>query len=244
MAQLINTVPYNQGVTMKSTTTKTVYETLSSINVNGHTESFPSGKKILTYLSWAWAWDITKQHYPEMTSKVYKNVEGLNYHHDGKTAWVETGVTIEGIEHIENLPVMGNSNQSLPLSGITSWHVNKSIQRSLTKAIARHGLGLYLYAGEDLPEPEKKANNAAEIEKAEQEAKDQNLVNQYVHSVKKALDGETIDDSAIREVFSEIADSGDKLKMPVFNLLLPEEQSITKEIMLKTGKKTPKKEAA
>tara|TARA_R100000541_G_scaffold11503_1_gene19688 strand:- start:1429 stop:2103 length:675 start_codon:yes stop_codon:yes gene_type:complete len=221
---------------MKSTTKKTVYETLSSVNVNGHTESFPSGKKILTYLSWAWAWDITKQHYPEMTSKVYKNVEGLNYHHDGKTAWVETGVTIEGIEYIENLPVMGNSNQSLPLSGITSWHVNKSIQRSVTKAIARHGLGLYLYAGEDLPEPEKKANNAAEIEKAEQIAKDQNLINQYVHSVKKALAGETIDDSAIREVFSEIADDGDRLKSKVYNLLQPEEQAMVTEVMTKTTK--------
>ena len=228
---------------MKSTTTKTVYETLSSINVNGHTKSYPSGNKILTYLTWAWAWDITKQHYPGMTSTVYKNAEGLNYHHDGKTAWVETGITIEGQEVIEYLPVMHN-NKSIPIANLTSWDVNNSIQRSLTKAIARHGLGFYVYAGEDLPEPEKKANDAAEIEKAEQEAKDQNLVNQYVHSVKKALDGETIDDSAIREVFSEIADSGDKLKMPVFNLLLPEEQSITKEIMLKTGKKTPKKEAA
>ena len=223
---------------MKSEKTKTVYETLNAINVNGHTESFPSGKKILTYLSWAWAWDIAKQHYPEMTSKVYKNVEGLNYHHDGKTAWVETGVTIEGIEYIENLPVMGNSNQSLPLSSITSWHVNKSIQRSVTKAIARHGLGLYLYAGEDLPEPEKKANNAAEIDRAEKDAKDQTLVNQYVHSVKTALDSsnDTINDIAIREVFSEIAEDKDRLKMPVYNLLLPEEQSVVKEIMTKTTK--------
>mgnify|MGYP003114317118 FL=1 len=68
------------------------------------------------------------------------------------TAWVKTGVTIEGVEHIEYLPVMNNYNKSIPLEEITSFNVNSSIQRSLTKAIARHGLGLYIYAGEDLPE--------------------------------------------------------------------------------------------
>lgn len=68
------------------------------------------------------------------------------------TAWVKTGVTIEDVEHIEYLPVMNNYNKSIPLAEITSFNVNSSIQRSLTKAIARHGLGLYIYAGEDLPE--------------------------------------------------------------------------------------------
>ena len=69
--------------------------------------------------------------------------------------WVKTGVSIEGIEHIEELPVMNNRNQSIPLENVTSCDVNKAIQRSLTKACARHGLGLYIYAGEDLPENEK-----------------------------------------------------------------------------------------
>ena len=89
-------------------------------------------------------------------------MEGLNYHHDGKTAWVKTGVTlveeteagIRELEHIEYLPIMDMKNASIPLGQITSFQVNKAIQRSLTKAIARHGLGLYIYAGEDLPEEE------------------------------------------------------------------------------------------
>jgi|TARA_R110002126_G_scaffold89232_2_gene213317 hypothetical protein len=224
---------------MKSEKTKSVFETLNAINVNGHTESYPGSKgKVLTYLSWAWAWDITKQHYPNMTSTVYENAEGLNYHHDGKTAWVKTGITIEGQEHIEYLPVM-NNNKSIQLSAITSWDINNSIQRSLTKALARHGLAFYLYAGQDLPEVEVEANNAAEIDRAEKDAKDQTLINQYVHSVKKALDSsnDTQNDIAIREVFSEIADGGDRLKMPVYRLLLPEEQSVVTEIMLKTTKK-------
>lgn len=58
------------------------------------------------------------------------------------------------LEHIEYLPVMDMKNASIPLGQITSFAVNKAIQRSLTKAIARHGLGLYIYAGEDLPEEE------------------------------------------------------------------------------------------
>jgi hypothetical protein len=59
---------------------------------------------------------------------------------------------VEGQEVIEYLPVMDNRNNSIPLERITSRNVNDAIQRCITKAIARHGLGLYIYAGEDLPE--------------------------------------------------------------------------------------------
>ena len=61
-------------------------------------------------------------------------------------------VTATSLEHIEFLPVMDHRNKSIPLDSVTSFDVNKAIQRSLTKAVARHGLGLYIYAGEDLPE--------------------------------------------------------------------------------------------
>ena len=217
---------------MKSEKTKSVFETLNAINLNDLKED--KGK--MTYLSWAYAWGEVKKLYPDMTSTVYENVEGLNYHHDGKTAWVKTGITIQGQEHIEYLPVMDNRNASIPLERINSSDVNKSIQRSMTKAIARHGLGFYIYAGEDLPETEAVANNAAEIERAARDARDQTLINQYVHSLKKALDGETVDDVGIREVFSEIAEDKDRLKLRVYKLLLPEEKTIVSEIMLKTTK--------
>ena len=131
---------------------------------------------------------------------------------------------------------MDNRNASIPLERINSSDVNKSIQRSMTKAIARHGLGFYIYAGEDLPETEAVANNAAEIERAARDVEDQTLVNQYVHSIKKALAGETSDDIAIREIFSEIADDGDRLKKRVYKLLLPEEQAMVTEVMTKTTK--------
>ena len=125
-----------------------VFSTLSAVNCNEHTEK----KGNLTYLSWAWAWQMVKSHYPDASYTIYENPEGWNYFTDGRTCWVKTGVTIQGLEHIEYLPVMDARNQSVPYDSLRSTDVNKAIQRSLTKACARHGLGLYIYAGEDLPE--------------------------------------------------------------------------------------------
>lgn len=136
---------------------------LNNINVNGHTEK----KNGLTYLSWAWAWAEVKKRFPTAFYTIYENADGLFYHTDGSTCWVKTGVTIDGLEHIEYLPVMDYRNASIPKAKVTSFDVNKAIQRSLTKACARHGLGLYIYAGEDLPETEEEAK--AETAKAAQQ---------------------------------------------------------------------------
>ena len=136
---------------------------LNSINVNGKTEK----KGGLTYLSWAWAWGEVKKLFPEATYTIYEASNGWNYHTDGRTCWVKTGVTVNGIEHIEYLPVMDNRNNSIAAEKVASFDVNKAIQRSLTKAVARHGLGLYIYAGEDLPEADKEEE--ANRKNAEQE---------------------------------------------------------------------------
>ena len=112
-------------------------------------------KNGLSYLSWAWAWAEIKKIHPQANYKIYETETGINYWTDGRTGWVKTGVIIEDIEHIEYVPIMDFKNRSIPLESITSFDVNKAIQRSLTKACARHGLGLYIYAGEDLPESEK-----------------------------------------------------------------------------------------
>lgn len=142
------------------------FEELNKINVNEHVEQ----KNGLSYLSWAWAWGELKKKHPDATYTIYENKDGLFYHTDGKTAWVKTGVTVNGIEHIEYLPVMDFRNKSIPVENITSFDVNKTIQRSLTKAVARHGIGLYIYAGEDLPEepqptPAEKAKATREANK-------------------------------------------------------------------------------
>lgn len=142
------------------------FNVLNAVNVGDKAEK----KNGLTYLSWAWAWGEIKKRHPEATYTIYENKDGLFYHHDDKTAWVKTGVTVNGIEHIEYLPVMDYRNQSIPIAKITSFDVNKAIQRSLTKAVARHGLGLYIYAGEDLPEED---GNAAEEKGAPEEPEEQ-----------------------------------------------------------------------
>lgn len=136
---------------------KSVFEVLNAINCNEHTEK----KNGLTYLSWAWAWQIVKRNYPDATYTIYERADGVPYFTDGRTAWVKTGVTINGMEHIEYLPIMDYKNNSIPADKITSIDMNKAIQRSLTKAAARHGLGLYIYAGEDLPDGEAPAPEPA-----------------------------------------------------------------------------------
>lgn len=140
------------------------FEILNAINVSDRIEK----KGNLSYLSWVYAWGELKKKYPDSYYTIYEAANGCFYHTDGKTCWVKTGVTlVDGdyqLEHIEYLPVMDARNRSLPLDQVDSYAVNKTIQRSLTKAIARHGLGLYVYAGEDLPEDEQKGNKPEQMQ--------------------------------------------------------------------------------
>lgn len=149
---------------------KSVFETLSAINVNGMTEK----KNGLTYLSWAYAWAEVKKRFPRAQYKVYERDTQwgpVNYFTDGKTAWVKVGVTIDNLEHLEMLPIMDYRNRSIPLDKVTSYDTNKSIQRAVVKACARHGLGLYLYAREDLPECESQSQPVVKpVEKATAQA--------------------------------------------------------------------------
>lgn len=143
------------------------FKQLNSINCNDKTEK----KNGLTYLAWAYAWGEVKKLFPESTYTIYENANGWFYHTDGNTCWVKTGVTINGIEHIEYLPVMDYKNRSIPVDQVTSFDVNKAIQRSLTKAVARHGLGLYIYAGEDLPEDDNQVEQPSKTSTAVQARK-------------------------------------------------------------------------
>lgn len=168
-----------------------VFSTLNRINVNEHTEQ----KGNLTYLSWAWAWSKVKENYPEAFYTIYENADGWNYFTDGRTCWVKTGVTIDGLEHIEYLPVMDFKNRPVALDAVTSTDVNKSIQRSLTKACARHGLGLYIYAGEDLPEEERKeqARMEEKIDKKDVAILRKMLSEKQIEWVKKTMHVDDLD---------------------------------------------------
>ena len=158
-------------------TYKEIFNTLNDIDLKGKVKE----KMGLSYLSWAYAWGVLKQNYPTAKMNIYERkvdvkktithkyedgteeVEEISYTNevpyftDGMTAFVKVGVDINGIEYVEQLPVMNNKNQSVSLSLLKMTDVNKAIQRAFVKACARHGLGLYIYAGEDLPEAEKNA---------------------------------------------------------------------------------------
>ena len=123
------------------------FKKLSAINVKGMAEK----KGNFNYLSWANAWALIKENYPNAQRKVYESEQTeLPYFTDGKTASVKVGITVNQIEHIDYLPVMDYRNNSIPIAKITSMDVNTAIQRSTAKAIAMHGLGIAIFKGEDL----------------------------------------------------------------------------------------------
>ena len=121
------------------------WSTLSKVDVSEHCET----KGGFTYLSWSWAWSTLKKHYPDATFEKHL-FDGLPYMLDAQGfAFVQVTVTIVGQSATEILPVLNHSNK--PIKNPDSFAVNTALQRCLVKAIAFHGLGHYVYAGEDLP---------------------------------------------------------------------------------------------
>ena len=142
--------------------TKSTFKELTSINVRDKVEK----KGRFDYLSWADAWAIVKDKYPSANRKVYESEHtGLNFFSDGSTSYVKVGIEIEGVEHIDYLPIKDFRNKSITVDKLTSMDVNTAIQRATAKAIAMHGLGLSLYAGEDLVETSNITANPPKAEK-------------------------------------------------------------------------------
>ena len=136
---------------------ESVYGHLSGIDVRPKVER----KGNLDYLSWAQAWHMLKQLYPQAQRIVYESEHtGLNYFTDGRTCYVKVGIVVNDIEHIDMLPVMDYRNNSISVDKVTSMDVNKAIQRATAKAIAMHGLGLSLWTGEDVPSQPSEAKEA------------------------------------------------------------------------------------
>lgn len=136
---------------------------LSAIDVNDHVKQ--KGKQ--RYLSWMWAWSELKKRYPLSYATVHETLEGMLVWKDPKGCHVKTSVTIvweeDGCrkEHTvtEFLPCMDFKNMAVDYNEVDSMLVNKTIQRSLTKCIARLGIGGYLFMDEDLPEEITKINS-------------------------------------------------------------------------------------
>lgn len=147
------------------------FEELYKLNVNDNIEK----KNGLTYLSWSWAIAEVLKKYPDMTYEILRFENNLPYTYDENTGYmVFTKVTIEGITREMWLPVMDGANKAMlnheytyqvkdyktgeikekTVAKATMFDINKTIMRCLTKNLAMFGLGLYIYAGEDLPEEE------------------------------------------------------------------------------------------
>ncbi len=137
---------------------KTVFDRLSAVNINENVKS----KLGLTYLPWSKAWKEAKKIDPDASFVVYEQqIDDYGttrpwFMDNEGNAWVKVSVTILGNTETEWLPVMGAKNNALKGSDVTSTAANKAAKRCFVKALALHGLGLYLYEGEDLPEQDKK----------------------------------------------------------------------------------------
>ena len=139
---------------------------LLQINVSGHTEK----KNGLTYLSWAWAWAEVLKIDPEAEWEAVEfcQPDGTSspcmYVGNG-SALVKTKVTIKGKTRVCLLPVMDHRNKAIPQPD--AFQINTAIMRCMTKAISMHGIGLYIYAGEDLPPMDTEALNLLASELAQ-----------------------------------------------------------------------------
>ena len=147
--------------------TKELFNELYSINVQDKTEK----KNNLTYLSWAWAWAEFVKRCPEAKYEI-RTFDGKPYLYDEKLGYmVFTSITVDGDTKEMWLPVMDNNNRSMKdhpykykmgqyertVEAASMFDINKAIMRCLTKNISMFGLGLYIYAGEDLPEEPQKS---------------------------------------------------------------------------------------
>ena len=207
-----------------------VWETLSKIDVSKHTEE----KNGLTYLSWAWAWGIVKQHYP--LARFQKNLfdstnTKMPYMMDPSGfAFVSVTVFIEDEEQTELLPVLDYANK--PVANPNSFQVNTALQRCLAKCCAMHGLGHYIYAGEDLPQG---VERTVSIEDAEGNKKDvQGL--QTLAEVFTTWIPECADISSLRGFWAankeaiEILQSGDReLYDKVYGLFIERSNALKKK---------------
>ena len=168
-----------------------VWKKLSAIDCSKHVEK----KGNLSYLSWTWAWSVLMEHYPS-SSYIFHNETQL----ENGSIMVSCTVTVEGQSHTMWLPVMDNRNNSI--TNPDTRKISDARMRCLVKAIAMHGLGIYIYAGEDLPEAVVDAKKDTELKS---DIAYQELVEKWLDSlvcVREALAAN--DYSTAKEALNEI----------------------------------------
>ena len=135
------------------------FEKLNKVDVSKFTEK----KGQFSYLSWAYAVRELLKACPEATWEVhlFENADGTKqpYMKNGTGSYVQVSVNVDNVVRSQIHPVLDHRNQ--PIDNANAFQINTSIQRCLAKAIALHGLGLYIFAGEDLPEADPLTNAQA-----------------------------------------------------------------------------------
>ena len=183
------------------------FQTLSKIDVSEHTEK----KGNYTYLSWAWAVKVLLENFPDATWEVhtyFDNGVETPYMRTEAGAFVQVTVSIDGVRRTQVHPVLDHMNKTV--AEPNAFQVNNSIQRCLAKAIALNGLGLYIYAGEDLPQapdPLNKEQYKSMLELLNIIA-DKDLETKVVEQI----GNETINDSNYKAAFNKLKRKADKIK--------------------------------
>lgn len=216
---------------METTKNTELFRDLYKIDCKKYTKTLKSGGRALTYLSWSWAWKIFKEHCPDANYSVREWNEIPYLADDNLGYMVETSVTTNGETLTMRLPVMNSSNkamksapytydtyktQGLVVEQATMFDINTATMRCLVKNLAMFGLGLYIYEGEDLPNPtnhEETAKDIAEREKKELEEQ----VRKDIEEAKAKIPMKTAKQIAeIKEMVDEC--STDKSLVELFNL--------------------------
>lgn len=177
------------------------FDILYKLDVSDKTDKKKVEGRENTYLSWAWAWAEFVKVYPDATYEVIKNPQGLPYFADQSGAMVYTKVNAGGLEHEMWLPVMNGANKAMKtepykystqygeksVEALSMFDVNKTIMRCLTKNLAMFGLGLYIYAKEDLPEETEEERLARMYPEKENQndATKKRMWAEFVHIMKK-----------------------------------------------------------
>jgi hypothetical protein len=217
---------------------KTVFETLSTIDVSGFTKKLDTKYSSLSYLSWADAWKNLKIAYPNASFKIIKDSDtNLPYVGSDIGAMVFTEMTIEGVTHEMWLPVMDNNNQAMKkvaykyrvkngereVKAMTMFDINTALMRCLTKNMAMFGLGLNIYTGEDLPLTHD--DFLTEVEVAKQKEEEKLEIEQYVVSIKERVAGD--DEQGVSELKAEL---DNQQKVLVAKQLTPTEIDYLKKV--------------
>lgn len=198
-----------------------VFKKLNAINVNENTEK----KNGLTYLSWAWAWAELKKVYPDATYQI-RQFDGKPYLYDSDLGYmVMTEMTVDGITHEMWLPVMDGANKAMKdvpytyevkeydrgkwtggyvektVQPATMFDINTAIMRCLVKNIAMFGLGLYIYAGEDLPEESEEQKKKSEEEKKIAEIGKMKIAPVKVNVIKKRCADDGVSEETVLKLY-------------------------------------------